>query len=967
MDKARGLVTGLLGLLVGLQLAGCPVTEPFEFVAGGTGDRAQLGAVASVEVLSPMTDLPITGGTPVEVNWTAIATTNFAVIDVIFDIDQDPNNDNEIFAQRNIQLGESTALLDTTTLEAGSFFIGVVLRERNEVAAFDYAAGRLIINQRTQFFFDRIVCLTSDVVSPRDNFVFDRSQGVAPEFLIEWTLFDPDSTVRVRIFLDPDDTPNGNEFLLRESDSQTGDSFTFSFPTALFDPGLYRILAIVSDQVGTAEFYAPGSIRVRSRLAGVIDLRDLNLPASDVQGAIFEGFNPRDNAGSFVGSARDIDRDGFGDFIILAQFGKPQFDVNVQRTGVGEAYLVYGRGRRFSGKLSLNSTGTLFRGDVFTGAPQLGDPIRPSRGITSFTALSDWDGDGLREIAFGLPFTDSLIVGALGSGTEALGLAPLDVNGYFRSGAVVIASSSAMRPDLGHPGRNVANLAEFGTVAHKPLGCTNCTLPDPCQCRTGFYGAKAPSTACSVSYFHENWVAVEGAPNTGSVRLGCRLSSNEPFDFFGESIAAGDFDSIIIAAPNRDPEIGTFSNNVIANSIPGAGVVSVYFCNVINGFFPWTTTQGPPGNDLWPGLPDEGHTDLLPHGGPYHYIVDDFRVFDTAVGFLMGSPGYWVDRDQSEPCEAVYDADSPVPERTVRIWGGFEGANIGNIATVQDFNADGLQDLLIGSALSDDGAGACFIVLGRLRELVMAGELELEELGLPMQGPDDPGGVRIFDGIRVVGGPNDRLGQAQTGAGDFNNDGHSDVVIGSPLINNRQGGVAVFFGSRDIINLTQEEIPFSEIPGRGLGVNFVGELEGDLAGVRVANADDVDGDGNTDILIAAPNRSVRLDVDFDGTLEIDRTECGVVYLIYGSPELRGTLNLADVGTERLPGAVFVGRYSGDHLGAGLGEQGDRSYGVARAGDVDGDGRTDLLLGSVSASPRDRVRAGEVYLIYGQGD
>jgi hypothetical protein len=130
---------------------------------------------------------------------------------------------------------------------------------------------------------------------------------------------------------------------------------------------------------------------------------------------------------------------------------------------------------------------------------------------------------------------------------------------------------------------------------------------------------------------------------------------------------------------------------------------------------------------------------------------------------------------------------------------------------------------------------------------------------------------------------------------------------------------------------------------------------------------DVDGDGNDDLLIAAPNRSVSLDIDLDGTLEIDRAGCGVVYLIYGAPDLHGTLSLADVGTERLPGAVFIGRNSGDHLGAGLGLQGDRSHGVAGARDIDGDGLSDILISSVSASPRDRAQAGEVYLLYGVGD
>jgi hypothetical protein len=226
---------------------------------------------------------------------------------------------------------------------------------------------------------------------------------------------------------------------------------------------------------------------------------------------------------------------------------------------------------------------------------------------------------------------------------------------------------------------------------------------------------------------------------------------------------------------------------------------------------------------------------------------------------------------------------------------------------------------------------------------------------------------RVFDGLRVVGSPGTRLGQSQARAGDFNSDGVSDVIIGSPLVNQHRGGAAVFFGSRDVINLTEEEIPFDEIPERNLGVIFIGEDEGDLAGARVMGVSDIDGDGNDDILIAAPDRSIRLDTDLDGEIEIDRLHCGVVYLIYGSPNLRGTLSLSLVGTEQLPGAVLIGRNSGDALGAGLGEQGDRSSAISRAGDVDGDGRMDLLLGSVRAAPRDRTAAGEVYLLYGTGD
>ena len=171
-----------------------------------------------------------------------------------------------------------------------------------------------------------------------------------------------------------------------------------------------------------------------------------------------------------------------------------------------------------------------------------------------------------------------------------------------------------------------------------------------------------------------------------------------------------------------------------------------------------------------------------------------------------------------------------------------------------------------------------------------------------------------------------------------------------------------------MINQTESELTIETLTSRGLATTFVGQDEDDLAGARVAAAGDIDGDGLQDLLIAAPGRSVRLDLDLDGVLEIDRTNCGVVYLIYGAPQYVGqTVDLSKIGTPELPGAVFVGRNSGDGLGAALGLQGDRARGSTGIGDTDGDGFGDLLLSSPVATPRGRVEAGEAYLIYGAGN
>jgi hypothetical protein len=915
-------------------LSGCGGVAPAEFILGTTGDSGRIGPVAIVDAISPTSDLQITGGTPVEVNWRVTATTNFANVTLIFDVDDDPNNGNEVIAQEGLSIQDTTRTLDTSRLDAGTYQIGVLLFQQNRLSVFDYTPGRLIVNQAPRLFF----------TSPRDNFALDRSNRITPRFDIAWQVFDPDSTVTVEIFLDPDASPNGNEIKLRESTQQTSDSFSFDLPTSLFAAGRYRILAIVSDGFQSFPFYAPGSILLRARVAGYRDLRELGRGGSDLAGAIFEGFNPRDNLGSFVAQARDLDNDGFGDFLMMAQFGKPNYSFNLQRSGIGEAYLIYGRAQRFSGSISVNSVGQLFRGEVLTGPAEATDPIRPTRGLTSFTVLADWDSDGVREFAFGIPFTDSVSI------------APLDPSGYFRTGGVVVATGSVLRPDRGFPGGQVIRLDQIGMLEHVPR-----TVPG---CPEGFLGPKGAQalTGGSSTFFHAHTADVPVSIANTYDRLGCRFSSNEFGDQFGESISLYDFDGLIMTAPNRDPAVST----VAAFSAPGAGVVSVYYNNSLRPFFPWTNVNAPPANAEagYGGMPGNPFETWIPHGGPYVYSVDELR-FGTGAG-LADSPGYFVDRGDGEPCETFVDPGLPNVISTTRFWSKTPGARLGEVRGVDDFNADGLQDLLIGAPLANNGAGACFLVPGRLLDLIAGGELNLEELALPLT--DGPAAsARIFNGLQIRGAPGTRLGTSQDATGDFNGDGIVDIVIGSPLLNNRRGGVAVVFGSHDLINLTETELLLTDVPARGLGVIFQGDQEGDLAGARVAGVGDVDGDGLGDILIAAPEKSVRLDIDLDGTIDIDRTSCGVVYLVYGSADLRGTLNLADVGTERLPGAIFIGRNSGDFLGAGIGEQGDRSFGIATAGDVDGDGRRDLILGSVSASPRNLVRAGEAYLIYGQGD
>ena len=186
----------------------------------------------------------------------------------------------------------------------------------------------------------------------------------------------------------------------------------------------------------------------------------------------------------------------------------------------------------------------------------------------------------------------------------------------------MVASSSSLRPDLGFPGQTVPNLAEYGTLDYGDLAL--------CPCPEGLYGPKAvtATTAYNCFYRHVDIFEEDLLPcDRGGLRLGCRLSSNEFGDQFGETVSAWDFDSIIMSVPNRDPFIATSLNNELNNSIEGAGVVSIYFVQRTDqfggGFIPWATAtdQVPQANPIfnYPGLGVQGF-ESLPHWGPYHYI-----------------------------------------------------------------------------------------------------------------------------------------------------------------------------------------------------------------------------------------------------------------------------------------------------------------------------------------------------------
>lgn len=325
------------------------------------------------------------------------------------------------------------------------------------------------------------------------------------------------------------------------------------------------------------------------------------------------------------------------------------------------------------------------------------------------------------------------------------------------------------------------------------------------------------------------------------------------------------------------------------------------------------------------------------------------NVVNGFTPYPVGTSGYYMDR-------------------TPQIVGPHADARIAFVKALGDINDDGIRDFAVGSkdvkqtvigagntvTFTGPVVGSIFIVYGR--PTGVEGDYLLEELA------HDIGDANRLNGVLLQGtNANETLARVFDDAGDFNNDGIDDIIVGNEGAGGNAGEVIVILGSPNLVSPIGGWTTAGAVTA-GKAIRFFSTNAGDLVGANVSGAGDVDGDNIADIMIAAPGA------------EGGR---GAVYLIYGSDAHTGSIDLALVGTVSLPGAKFVGRSVGDQLGAGMKTTPNTdpagngttafSRGLASLGDIDGDGRGDYALTSMLADPQGRTDGGEVYVLYGRGD
>ncbi|MCK6620086.1 MAG: FG-GAP repeat protein [Calditrichaceae bacterium] len=288
----------------------------------------------------------------------------------------------------------------------------------------------------------------------------------------------------------------------------------------------------------------------------------------------------------------------------------------------------------------------------------------------------------------------------------------------------------------------------------------------------------------------------------------------------------------------------------------------------------------------------------------------------------------------------------------------FHGESSTNLFTTSvsgagDVNNDGFSDLIIGAYLGGGRASLYFggASMDNVADLVLTGEFTVDYFGISISGAGDVnqdgysdvlvgasaaaggvgraylfrGGANMDDIPDVVftgQGSNDQFGYSVSGVGDVNNDGFPDVIAGAYV--NDAGGLNagrayLYFGAASMNNTAD--------------VILTGEGSGNHFGVSVSDAGDVNNDGFSDVIVGA-----YLD-DANGIGE------GRAYLYLGGPNM-----------DNVPDVVFIGESTIDYFGIS----------VSGAGDVNNDGFADVIVGAY-ANNAGGLDAGRAYLYFGGAD
>ena len=251
-----------------------------------------------------------------------------------------------------------------------------------------------------------------------------------------------------------------------------------------------------------------------------------------------------------------------------------------------------------------------------------------------------------------------------------------------------------------------------------------------------------------------------------------------------------------------------------------------------------------------------------------------------------------------------------------------------SVSTAGDINNDGYDDIIVGAPRKSSFQGAAYVIYGGPKSAMS--NIVLSSTAL------NP----TSTGFMVTGNAVDNyLGFSVKTAGDINNDGYDDIIIGAYGKNSNQGAAYVIYGGEKS-SMSNLYLSIQTLDPLATGFLMTGYAVNDEFGNSVSTAGDINNDGYDDIIVGAHGKN---------------NNQGAVYVIYGGGKSSMTnIYLSSVTLDPLTtGFIITGDAVGDNFGSW----------ATPAGDFNNDGFADIIIGAYSKGVAYLVSAGILFLFF----